>query len=45
VMSVLIVVVIAAIGYGVGEENERFLTCDEFKVSGNDVPADCVDGE
>jgi hypothetical protein len=43
VMSVLIVLVISVIGYSVGEANGRFLTCDEFKVSGNDLPPNCVD--
>ena len=44
VMSVVIVLVIALLGYGVGELNGRFLSCNEFKVSGNDLPADCYDG-
>jgi hypothetical protein len=44
VMSVVIVIVIAFLGYSVGEQNGRFLSCDEFKVSGNDLPADCADG-
>ena len=43
VMSLLIVLVIALIGYSVGEQNSRFLTCDEFKVSGNDLPANCLE--
>jgi len=44
VMSVVIVLVIALIAYGIGEQNSRFLSCNEFKVSGNDLPADCADG-
>ena len=44
VMSVVIVIVIALVGYAIGEQNSRFLSCDEFKVSGNDLPADCADG-
>ncbi len=44
VMSVVIVIVIMFLGYAVGEQNSRFLSCNEFKVSGNDLPADCADG-
>ena len=44
VMSVVIVIVIALVGYAIGEQNSRFLSCNEFKVSGNDLPADCADG-
>ena len=44
VMSVVIVVVIVLLGYSVGEQNGRFLRCNEFRVSGNDLPADCADG-
>jgi hypothetical protein len=44
VMSVVIVIVITFVGYAIGEQNSRFLSCDEFKVSGNDLPADCADG-
>lgn len=43
VMSVAIVLVIAVLGYGVGELNGRFLSCNEFRISGNDLPADCVE--
>ncbi|MGB5565582.1 MAG: hypothetical protein WBN93_04555 [Acidimicrobiia bacterium] len=44
VMSVVIVLFIALLGYGVGELNGRFLSCNEFKVSGNDLPTECADG-
>jgi hypothetical protein len=44
VMSVVIVLVIALLGYGVGKLNGRFLSCNEFEISGNDLPADCADG-
>ena len=44
VMSMLIVLLIAALGYGIGEFNGRFMSCNEFKVSGYDLPADCADG-
>ena len=30
-----------AIGYGMGALNDQFLTCDDFKVSGNDLPTNC----
>ena len=44
VMSVVIVIVIAFLGYAVGEQNSRFKSCNEFRVSGNDLPANCTDG-
>ncbi len=44
IMSVAIVLILAALGYAVGELNYRFLSCNEFAVSGNDLPADCNDG-
>jgi hypothetical protein len=43
IMSVVIVLVLATLGYAMGELNYRFLSCSEFAVSGNDLPADCVD--
>ena len=43
VMSIVIVLVIALLGYGVGEFNGRFLSCNDFKVSGNDLPTNCAD--
>ncbi len=41
VMSGVVVLVIALIGYGIDEQNARFLTCDGSRVSGNDIPTDC----
>ena len=38
-----IVVLIGLIGYGVGVRNELFVTCYEFKVSGNDLPPRCTE--
>jgi hypothetical protein len=38
------VVVFALIGYGLGTRNDIFLNCDDFKVSGNDLPANCASG-
>ncbi|MEM7127798.1 MAG: hypothetical protein AAF702_15810 [Chloroflexota bacterium] len=37
----IIAVVIALVGFGVGRFNYLVLTCDDFKVSGNDLPANC----
>lgn len=42
-MTTVIVLVIALLGYGVGEFNGRFLSCNDFKVSGNDLPTNCAD--
>ena len=37
-----VVVVVFAVGYLIGARNDVLLTCDDFKVSGNDLPANCV---
>lgn len=36
------VILFASIGYLVGARNDVFLTCDEFKLSGNDLPDNCT---
>jgi hypothetical protein len=36
------VVLFAASGYFVGARNDIFLDCGDFKVSGNDLPSNCV---
>lgn len=37
-----IVVVIAVAGFVIGANNDRFLTCDDFKVAGSDLPKNCA---
>jgi len=37
-------VVFALAGFAMGARNDVFLNCDDFKVSGNDLPANCVSG-
>ncbi|MGB7861258.1 MAG: hypothetical protein WBM90_12235 [Acidimicrobiia bacterium] len=39
------VVIFAAVGWGFGARNDAFLVCDDFKVSGNDLPANCVEAD
>lgn len=39
-----VVVLIAASGYFIGANNDRFLTCDDFKVAGSDQPENCDRG-
>jgi len=42
------IIVIAAVftalvvGFGIGARNDVLLTCEDFKISGNDLPANCV---
>lgn len=36
------VVIFAAVGWGLGARNDAFLVCDDFKISGNDLPVNCV---
>ena len=38
---IMIAVVVALVGFGVGRFNFLFLSCEDFKVSGNDLPANC----
>jgi hypothetical protein len=30
------------IGFGIGARNDLLLNCGDFKISGNDLPANCV---
>jgi hypothetical protein len=39
---VITVLLIGFAGYYVGRNNHRFLTCQDFKVSGNDLPENCA---
>ena len=39
---VVVLTTMIAIGYLVGSNHDRFLTCEDFKVAGQDVPADCT---
>jgi hypothetical protein len=32
-----------ALGAVLGANNDAFLTCQDFKVSGNDLPANCLE--
>ena len=36
------VISFALIGYALGARNDLFLTCKDFKVSGNDLPSNCT---
>jgi hypothetical protein len=38
------VIAFALIGYGLGARNDLFLSCDDFKISGNDLPPNCTSG-
>ena len=37
-----IVATIGLTGFAVGRHNDRFLTCDDFRISGNDLPDRCA---
>jgi hypothetical protein len=43
VALIIIAVVVGGTSFLVGVEQRFFLTCDDFEVSGNHVPADCRD--
>lgn len=36
-----IAAIVGVLGYFIGSHNYLFLDCDDFKVSGNDIPANC----
>ena len=38
---VVVITVMVLVGYVVGSHHERFLTCEDFELSGQHVPADC----
>ena len=38
---IIAVVVFSVLGAAIGARNDLFLTCDDFKVSGNDQPENC----
>lgn len=31
------------VGFGIGARNDTILTCDDFKISGNDLPDNCIE--
>lgn len=37
-----IVAIVALIGYAVGRLDDRFLTCEDFRVAGDDMPTNCI---
>lgn len=39
----IIVLIVAVTSYFVGANNSLFLTCEDFKVSGNDIPPNCTE--
>lgn len=43
--AVVIAVVIAGVGFFLGRINDRYLTCGDFVVSGNDEPVNCRSGD
>ncbi len=44
VVLIGLLVIIGFVGFAVGRNNDLFLTCDDFRVSGNDLPANCSAG-
>ena len=44
VAIVAALVVFTLAGFGFGSRNDVFLNCDDFKISGNDLPANCTSG-
>lgn len=45
VYLVIIVLAVGMLGYWVGANNHLFLTCEDFKIAGDDLPANCRPGQ
>jgi hypothetical protein len=43
--SAVIIIVAALAGFVVGANNDAFMVCDDFKVAGSDLPANCAKPE
>jgi hypothetical protein len=43
-VAAAIVGIVAIAGFGLGQLNNRFLTCNDFIISGNDTPPGCAQG-
>ncbi len=43
--AVLVILLVLGFGALIGWQNDRFLTCGDFRVSGNDLPENCAPGE
>jgi len=43
--AVLLIALLLGAGFGIGSNHRWLLTCQDFEVSGNSVPADCRTGE
>jgi len=40
---VALVVIVGAVGFVVGRENPRFMTCSDFIIAGSAEPVNCAD--
>jgi hypothetical protein len=43
-VAAAVVGIVAITSFGLGKINNRFLTCDDFVISGNDTPSNCRHG-
>jgi hypothetical protein len=43
-VAAAVVAVVAIASFGLGKINSRFLTCNDFVISGNDTPPSCTHG-
>jgi hypothetical protein len=44
-VAAAVVALVAIASFGLGQFNNRFLTCSDFIVSGNDTPPGCAQGQ
>ncbi len=43
-VAAAVVGIVATTAFGLGQFNNRFLTCNDFIISGNDTPPGCAPG-
>jgi hypothetical protein len=44
-LAAAVVGIVAIAAFGLGQINNKFLTCNDFIVSGNDTPTGCTQGQ
>ena len=43
ISMIVIVIIVGVAGYGVGANHQLLLSCHDFAIAGDDVPANCIE--